>query len=98
MLGPAVHILDMMGAKDDVAIFSRGEWWRLLSCGWLHSGIFHLVLNMVGTVSLGVPLERVFGFWRTALLYTVSYLTLPYTLHLTLPYGSTIHGIADHHL
>ena len=55
-----------------MAIFEGGEWWRLLMCNWLHSGVLHLGLNMGGLYSLGVPLERVFGFWRTASLYLLS--------------------------
>ena len=38
MLGVPMHVLDGMGAKNDVAIFEHGEWWRLFSCSWLHSG------------------------------------------------------------
>ena len=32
MLGPSVAVLDRMGAKNDPAIFERGEWWRVLAC------------------------------------------------------------------
>ena len=69
MIGVTMSTLNAMGAKNDVAIFERGEWWRLLSCSWLHAGLIHLGLNMSGLLSLGMPLERVFGFWRTAVLY-----------------------------
>ena len=72
MLGPRVAVLDAMGAKNDVAIFEKGEWWRMLTCGWLHSGLVHLALNVTSLLALGVPLERVFGFWRTSVLYMLS--------------------------
>ena len=72
MLGPPMAVLDRMGAKNDVAIYEGGEWWRLLSSAWLHSGLFHLLLNALGVLSLGVGLERAFGFARTATLYRVS--------------------------
>ena len=72
MLGPRIAVLDAMGAKNDVAIFERGEWWRVLACGWLHSGLVHLALNVASLLALGVPLERVFGFWRTSVLYVLS--------------------------
>lgn len=72
MLGPKIAVLDKLGAKNDVAIFEHGEWWRLFTCNWMHAGVFHLALNLAGLLSLGVPLERVFGFGRTAVLYTVS--------------------------
>ncbi len=46
LLGPTVAVLDRLGAKNDVAIFQRGEWWRILTCNWLHAGIIHAALNM----------------------------------------------------
>ena len=76
MLGPPIRVLNRMGAKNDEAIFGwgvgRGEWWRLFTSSWLHSGLFHLLLNLLGILSLGVGFERAFGFVQTALLYIVS--------------------------
>ncbi|MFM9071620.1 MAG: rhomboid family intramembrane serine protease, partial [Acidimicrobiaceae bacterium] len=23
----------------------RGEWWRLVSCGFVHFGVFHIAMN-----------------------------------------------------
>lgn len=46
MLGPTVAVMDRMGAKNDEAIFVRGEWWRIIACNWLHAGIFHLLFNL----------------------------------------------------
>ena len=70
--GPPIHVLDRLGAKNDGAIFERGEWWRLLVCTWLHSGVAHLLANVLSVLSLGVGHERAFGFWRTAILYLAS--------------------------
>ena len=38
-----------------------GEWWRLLSCTFLHAGILHLAVNMLGLWSLGSLTERLYG-------------------------------------
>jgi len=46
MLGPKLEVMRRLGAKDGDAIFGHGEWWRLLSCSWLHAGLFHLVGRM----------------------------------------------------
>ncbi|WP_419555065.1 rhomboid family intramembrane serine protease [Pseudoalteromonas luteoviolacea] len=35
------------GANRRIETFS-GEWWRLLTCMFLHSGVIHLILNMYG--------------------------------------------------
>jgi len=61
-----------MGAKDDVGIFERGEWWRIFTCNWLHVGLFHLLFNMLAVLSLGIGLERRFGSARIGALYVLS--------------------------
>ena len=85
MIGPSMATLDRLGAKNDVAIFQRGEWWRLFACGWLHAGLLHFLLNAVGILSLGVGVERAFGLKRTALLYLVSSLAGTLASALFLP-------------
>jgi len=72
LLGPRVHVMKSMGAKEDAGIFGRGEWWRIVACNWLHVGLFHLLFNMLAVLSLGFPLERRFGWWRVASLYILS--------------------------
>ena len=39
----------------------NGQWWRLLTAMWLHAGLVHLAVNLVGIFYIGVPLEREFG-------------------------------------
>jgi len=72
MFGPRVAVLDQLGAKDEVAIFARGEWWRILACNWLHAGLFHLLFNLMAIRQIGFDLEKVFGFWRVGLLYIIA--------------------------
>jgi len=40
---------------------AAGEWWRLFTAGFLHSGILHLGLNMAVLYMLGPSLERALG-------------------------------------
>lgn len=72
MYGPTIEVMDRMGAKNDDAIFKKGEWWRIASCNWLHAGMIHLAFNMMAVANMGVGLERMFGFWRIAVLYLLS--------------------------
>ena len=52
-----------------------GELWRLVTAGFLHAGLLHLVLNMFVLYMLGGMLEPVMGKWRLALVYFVSLLS-----------------------
>jgi membrane associated rhomboid family serine protease len=40
---------------------AAGEWWRLITAGFLHSGLLHLGLNMAVLYMLGPSLERALG-------------------------------------
>jgi membrane associated rhomboid family serine protease len=51
-----------------------GEYWRLLTAGFLHVGLFHLATNMLSLWILGAMLEPAFGRWRFGLIYLVSLL------------------------
>lgn len=46
-----------------------GEWWRLLSGGFLHGDLLHLGFNMYLAWALGGALERSLGWIRLAVLY-----------------------------
>ncbi|WP_347159915.1 rhomboid family intramembrane serine protease [Pontibacter chitinilyticus] len=46
-----------------------GEWWRLLTCVFLHAGIIHLAFNMLALVSVGRVLEPLVGKWPFLIAY-----------------------------
>ena len=47
-------------------LVADGEWWRLLTAGFLHGGLFHLLLNMYALFFLGRMLEPALGHVRFA--------------------------------
>lgn len=47
----------------------RGEWWRMATAMFLHSGLKHVAFNMLGLYSLGIVVERVYGHRLYALIY-----------------------------
>lgn len=56
------------------ALVHDGEWWRVLTSGFLHIGPIHLLLNMLALWMLGRDLETVLGRGRFLTLYLVSML------------------------
>jgi len=52
-----------------------GQWWRLISAGFLHANLIHLGMNMFALYNLGVVLEHWQGKARFAALFLFSVLT-----------------------
>jgi membrane associated rhomboid family serine protease len=51
---------------------AAGDWWRLLTSGFLHANIAHLGTNMLSLFFLGRSLEPALGWLRCGLIYVVS--------------------------
>lgn len=47
----------------------QGEWYRLVSCGFVHFGVIHVAFNMLLLYQLGRLIEPVIGSLRFSLLY-----------------------------
>ncbi len=52
----------------------QGEWYRLISCGFVHFGLFHVAMNMILAYQLGHMFEPRLGSVRFGLLYFASLL------------------------
>lgn len=50
----------------------QGEWWRLIAANFLHYGLLHLVMNMLGLYLLGGFVEAAIGLGRYLLVYFMS--------------------------
>ena len=63
---------------EDGALFGPlvgdGEWWRLLTSGFLHAGIIHIGFNMYMLYILGGALERYAGSFKMVAIYIASIL------------------------
>ena len=67
MQAPADQLLLWGGnAASEV---QKGEWWRLLSATFLHSGIMHIAMNMLGLYAAGTTVERIYGHRLFLLIY-----------------------------
>ncbi|RAL46159.1 hypothetical protein DM860_006313 [Cuscuta australis] len=72
LLGPSADTLRKLGALDVGKVVEEHQVWRLMSCMWLHAGVFHVAANMVSLLFVGIRLEQEFGFVKIGLLYTLS--------------------------
>lgn len=61
-----------MGALDVSRVVQKHQGWRLISCNWLHAGVFHILANMLSLLVIGIRLEREFGFVKIGLIYVIS--------------------------
>jgi rhomboid protease GluP len=49
-----------------------GQWWRLLTCVFIHGGLLHIAFNMWCLWDLGRLAESVYGHWTFAAVYLIS--------------------------
>jgi membrane associated rhomboid family serine protease len=85
------------GVKTNDLIRS-GQWWRLLSCLFLHSGAFHLAFNVYALLVAGGAAERAYGYLRYLALFVIggacaSYLSYRNSEMLGLGASGAIFGV-----
>lgn len=54
--------LGKMGGLEVSKVVDGDQGWRLITCMWLHGGVFHLLANMLSLLAIGIRLEQEFGF------------------------------------
>jgi len=57
---PKTESLLRWGAVFRPAVLA-GEWWRLITCCFIHVGLFHLMVNMYALLYIGIMLEPLLG-------------------------------------
>ncbi|MBA2631355.1 MAG: rhomboid family intramembrane serine protease [Thermoleophilaceae bacterium] len=68
----------------------EGEYWRLVTAGFLHAGFFHLLFNMFSLYILGSMLEPTVGRLRFGTIYFVSLLAGSFGALLLEPDAPTV--------
>jgi rhomboid protease GluP len=67
-----MRTLREFGAKISEAILYGGQWWRLVTAGFLHGGLLHIAMNSWVLFDLGAQVEEVFGPQRLIVIYFCS--------------------------
>jgi rhomboid protease GluP len=60
------------GAKDNVGIAIRGEYYRFLTSMFLHGGLLHILFNAWALYALGPETERIYGTLRFLTIYFIA--------------------------
>lgn len=63
-----VRTLFAFGASYRNAIF-MGQWWRLVTAGFLHGGLLHILMNSWVLFDLGAQVEEIYGNSRLIVFY-----------------------------
>lgn len=71
-LAPSGRSLRVLGASGSLPVLREGAWWTLLSAGWLHGGLLHILFNMLWVRQLGPATAAIFGPGRMLLIYLLS--------------------------
>ncbi|KAK1371874.1 RHOMBOID-like protein [Heracleum sosnowskyi] len=75
LLGPSASTLDEMGALRTTLLVKDHGAWRFFTSVWLHSGVFHLIINLISVLFVGLHLEQEFGPLRIGVIYLLSAIT-----------------------
>ncbi|KGM93784.1 hypothetical protein Z956_10710 [Clostridium botulinum D str. CCUG 7971] len=70
ILDSDIRVLIFLGAKENTFIAS-GQYYRLITCMFLHGGLMHLILNMYALESLGPMIEKSYGKMKYIIIYLV---------------------------
>ena len=65
------NVLILLGAKVNELI-AKGQYYRFISCMFLHGGIVHLGVNMYSLYAIGPMVERVYGRVKYLAIYFIS--------------------------
>jgi rhomboid protease GluP len=72
MFAPSTEILFLLGASGSVPVFGYGRWWTVLTAGWLHAGVLHILFNVLWLRQLAPATADLYGAGRMIIIYTVS--------------------------
>jgi rhomboid protease GluP len=71
-LGPSGPSLLWFGMSGTVPVLGYGRWWTLLTAGWLHGGVLHILFNMMSVRNVSPIVADFYGASRMVIIYVVS--------------------------
>jgi rhomboid protease GluP len=75
ILSPDSLALFLFGGSGALPVFHYGHWWTLLSAGWLHGSLLHILFNMLWVRDLAPATAEMYGAGRMMIIYTMAGVT-----------------------
>jgi rhomboid protease GluP len=83
LINTALYIAQSMSPQSGLAeagqsvpaVLMQGQWWRLITAGFLHGSILHILMNSWVLFDLGAEVETLYGTSRLIVFYFVSTVT-----------------------
>jgi rhomboid protease GluP len=72
ILSPGTRSLLVFGASGAIPVFGYGRWWTVLSAGWLHGNLLHIIFNMMWVRQLAPATAELYGASRAVIIYTIA--------------------------
>lgn len=72
MLSPGTLANFVFGASGSLPVFAFERWWTILSAGWLHGGVLHILFNMMWVRQLAPATADLYGPGRMVIIYVVA--------------------------
>lgn len=72
MLAPSGRVLLLLGASGALPVFQMDRWWTVLTAGWLHAGVLHILFNVLWIRQLGPAVANLYGAGRMIIIYTAA--------------------------
>jgi rhomboid protease GluP len=72
LFSPNRQSLFLFGASGAVPVFVADRWWTVLSAGWLHGGLLHILFNMMWVRQLAPATAEMYGPGRMVIIYTAA--------------------------
>ena len=72
MFSPSGEALLLFGASGGLPIFLYDRWWTVLSAGFLHGGVLHILFNMMWVRQLAPAVAELYGPGRMVIVYVTA--------------------------